>query len=106
MFTYCSLVLWWPLNSAKERWLNSWEEQVSFTAFFPADYQKIHPTSQYTKKTSFNLANNNLEILMVQHLGIVPGPDVCDLWLEVTINNWFCDFIFCCLDFPESIELF
>lgn len=81
------------------------EEQISFFTFFPADYQKIHPTSVY-KKTSFNLATDNLEILIVQDLGIFPGPDVRDLWLEVTINNWFCDFISCCLDFPEFIELF
>ena len=41
----------------------------------------------YIQKTSFNLATNNLEILIVQHLGIVPGLDVCDLLLEVAINN-------------------
>jgi hypothetical protein len=54
------------------------EEQISFTAFSPADYQTIYPTSVCTKK-SFNLATDNLDILTVQHLGIVPGLDVYDL---------------------------
>jgi hypothetical protein len=54
------------------------EEQISFTAFSPADLQIIYPTSVCTKK-SFNLATDNLDILTVKHLGIVPGLDVCDL---------------------------
>ena len=86
MFTYCSLILWWPLNSAKERCLNSWEEQISFTAFFQLIIKRFI-LLVYIQKISFNLATDNLEILIVQHLGIVPGPDVCDLCLEVTISN-------------------
>jgi hypothetical protein len=45
MFTYYYLTLCWPVTCAKKEGRTVVEEQMSFTAFSPGDYQKIYPIS-------------------------------------------------------------